>query len=190
VQDHDELHLVDASLKGNGSAFAKLVRPHLAMLFRISARVCRNEALAEDAVQETLTAAYMNLKRYRPGTSLKAFLAAIAVKRAHTLGRSEIRRKAREKRAAPAVSASSAEELVDAAQQAVLIRNILLAMPEKRRDAALLRLEGGLSYREIAAALQTSEASARVMVHTALKILRKRLANLLEGNDSRGRQGG
>jgi DNA-directed RNA polymerase specialized sigma24 family protein len=53
-------------------------------------------------------------------------------------------------------------------------------MPDKRRQAALLRLDAGLSYKEIAAALDSSEGSARVLVHKALKELKDRLGDLLE----------
>lgn len=176
--------LVRAALAGDGRAFANLVRPHLAMLFRVSHRVSRNRATAEDAVQETLLAGFRALADYRPGTSLRAFLAAIAVKKAYTLLRSEIRRRVREENSAGPAPAPSGEKLMDDAQAAARIHAALLRMPEKRSRAALLRLEAGLSYAEIAQATGSTEGSARVLVHQAVRELREKLGG--DGDEQEG----
>ena len=77
-----ERKLVEAAKKGDGKAFAALVRPHLPVLYRLAARACGDASLAEDAVQEALDLAYQRLDRYEPGTSMRAFLASMAVRRA------------------------------------------------------------------------------------------------------------
>ena len=77
--------------------------------------------------------------------------------------------------------AGSPEQEAHGARLAGRVRDALAAMPNKRRQAALLRLDGGLSYREIAAALDSTEGSTRVLVHTALKELKERLADLMTG---------
>lgn len=182
-----EAKLVEAAMAGNGAAFARLVESSIPMLYRISHRLCRNDALAEDCVQETLTTAYLGLRRYTPGTSISAFLAAIAAGKAATLVRSEIRLKVREQRAYRKATAPSAEETTRAFELAALISAEILRMPEKRRNAALLRLDAGLSYREVASALNTSENSARVMVSGALKQIRKCLA--IAANEDQRRTG-
>ena len=174
-----EHELTRAALDGDGRAFATLVRPHLGLLFRVAVRACGDAALAEDAVQETLTVAYQSLGRYQPGTSLKAFLAAIAVKRAHTLLRAERRRHARERTADLGEQPATPAEMLSAARTAERVRNALDAMPEKRRAVALLRLDAGLGYAEIAQALDTTEGSARVLVHHALADLEETLADLI-----------
>jgi len=174
--DAVEGQLVDAALAGDGGAFSRLVRPHLAMLFRIASRCCGGDAaLAEDAVQETLTLAYERLHTYTPGTSLKAFLAAIASRRAHTLLRAERRRKVREEVAAAPQASATPEQVATAEQTRATVMAVLDKMPRKRREAALLRLEGGMSYAEIAAAMGSTEGSTRVLVHLALKELKAAL---------------
>ena len=174
-----EAALIDAVLQGDGRAFATLVQPHLPSLYRVAYRACGNSSLAEDAVQETLAIAHRSLKRYRPGTSFRSFLASIAVRRAHTLLRSEVRRARYEEEAQPPDSAPGADASLEAGETAARIRQILAGMPKKRRAAALLRLDAGLSYAEIARALGTSEGSARVHVHLALKTLRQELHELV-----------
>lgn len=173
----DERTLVEAARAGDGLAFRRLVEPHLAMLHRVAARV--SPSLADDAVQETLTIAYQKLDRYQPDTSFKAYLAAIAARRAHTLARSERRRTKRQERAPIAHGPSTPEAELSGAQAAQRIREVILAMPKKRRQAALLRLDAGLDYREIARALDSTEGSARVLVHQALRQLRDQLGDLL-----------
>lgn len=170
-----ERELITRALDGDGRAFASLVEPHLAMLFRIAARACGDRALAEDAVQEALTVGYEQLRRYQPDTSLKAFLAAIAVRKAHTLLRAERRRRAREDASAAPEALPGPAELLAAEQTAERVRVALAAMPKKRREAALLRLDAGMSYDEIARAVGSTEGSTRVLVHLALKELRERL---------------
>lgn len=173
-----ETELITRALDGDGAAFATLVRPHLGLMFRLAMRSCRNEAIAEDAVQESLTIAFRELSRYTPGTSLKAFLVAIAIKRAHTIFRGERRRKVREDASARPERAASPLELLSAARTAELVREALSQMPEKRREAAMLRLDGNLSYAEIAESIGSTEGSARVLVHLALKELKAKLAEL------------
>ncbi len=175
-----EHELIKRALAGDGQAFQSLVEPHLAMLYRVAMRACGNPALAEDAVQEALTVAYRKLNRYEPGTSLKSFLAACAMRKAQTLLRSERRRQKREEAADLPEKLAGPASVSRAKQTAGRIREVLEQLPEKRRAAALLRLDGGLSYAEIASALDTSEGSARVLVHMAIKQLREALSDWVE----------
>ncbi len=179
-----EHELVARALDGDGRAFASLVEPHLSMLYRIAARACGSTTLAEDAVQEALTVAYQRLDRYQPGTSLKAFLAAIAVRKAHTLLRGERRRRVREEAADAPEHPAGPGELLDAGRTRARIRDVLAGMPKKRREVAMLRLDAGMSYEEIARTVGSTEGSARVLVHLALKELRDKLGDVATGEQT------
>lgn len=177
-----ERSLVDAAVRGNGLAFRRLVEPHLGMLFRIAQRVSGDRGLAEDAVQETLVLSFERLRQgaYSHDVPFKAFMAAVAARASHTLVRAERRRKGRERRAHDPDAPASPEDELRGVHAARRVQEALASMPGKRREAALLRLDAGLSYAEIAAALDSTEGSARVMVHAALKELREQLGDLLE----------
>ena len=151
------------------------------MLYRLAMRGCGNPTLAEDAVQESLEIAYDKLGKYRAGTSLKSFLASIVVKRTYTLVRAEKRRRVREDASVTPQGLASPLEQVEAADLSKRIQRVLAQMPKKRRMAAMLRLDGGLDYAEIANTLGTSEGSARVLVHLALKELKAGLSAYLAG---------
>lgn len=169
--------LVERALDGDGDAFAALVRPHLSMLYRIAARACGDSSLAEDAVQEALTLAYGRLGRYRPDTSLKAFLAAFAARQAQTLLRGERRRRSREEKSRAPDGEPEPLEALNAARTVRRIRAALAKLPTKRREVVLLRLDADLSYAEIAEVVGSTEGSARVLVHLALKELREALGD-------------
>jgi len=173
-----EHELVRRALDGDGRAFATLVEPHLGVLYRIAHRACGNRSLAEDAVQDALALTYERLGRYQPGTSFRAFLAAHAVKKAQTLLRGERRRRTREDASDAPQSVPGPQDLARAAEAARRVQAALATLPEKRRAVAMLRLDAGLSYAEIAEAVGTTEGSARVLVHMALKELRAQLADL------------
>lgn len=182
---HRERRLVEAARSGDGKAFGALVGPHLGVVYRLAARACGDETLAEDAVQEALDIAFRQLDRYEPGTSIRAFLAAIAVTRAKTLARGERRRRVREEVSAGPEGAATPADLVSAQDLQRRVMEAMDSLPEKRRQAALLRLDGGLSHAEIAQALGSTERSVRVLVHMALKELRARLADALGNRPSR-----
>jgi RNA polymerase sigma-70 factor (ECF subfamily) len=70
--------------------------------------------------------------------------------------------------------------MIGAHRAAHRVRDALSKLPEKRRAAAMLRLDGGMSYAEIADAVGTTEGSARVLVHLAMKELRTQLSDLVD----------
>ncbi len=182
-EDRSQVAVVDlearrlaAALAGDGSAFAALVRPHLGVMFRVAARSSRRHDLAEDAVQEALQVVWQRLPTYKAGTSMRAWLLAIVSKKAWTLTRAEMRRRHREEVSAPPEQPADPEQQVRAAQTAERIQAALNALPEKRRRAVILRLDGGLSHSEIAVALDSTEGSVRVLVHMGLKQLKAALA--------------
>ena len=179
-----EARLLKRALEGDGRAFATLVEPHLDVLYRIAARATGSASLAEDAVQEALEIVHRRLSQYAAGTSFRAFIAAIAVRRARTLLRAELRRSRREATAPDEPRPATPADLYAAEETARRIRSALGAMPEKRQRVVLLRLDAGLGYAEIASAVGTTEGSARVLVHHALRDLHEKLRDLVDGESS------
>ena len=79
----------------------------------------------------------------------------------------------REGKSHPAANLTGPEESLVGDQVANHLRDALLKMPAKRREVVMLRLDAGLSYREIADARGMSEGSARVLVHMGLKQIKE-----------------
>ncbi len=172
VDADQEARLVRSALAGDGKAFAQLVRPHLDRAFRLAFRHTGDRGLAEDAVQEALVTLHRDLRQYQPGTSLKAYFFAIALRTAQTRQRGEWRRVRRQDASEPPQELRDPERELQARELADRLQWALTQLPERRRQAAVLRFDAGLAHAEIAAALGTTEAAARQLLFEATKTLR------------------
>jgi len=72
----------EAAKAGDASCFEELVRRHEAMVFRVALSITRNEADAEDAVQESFIKAYRYLDKFRGESLFSTWLTRIAVNEA------------------------------------------------------------------------------------------------------------
>ena len=108
-------------------------------------------------------------------------MSAIAARRAHTLARSERRRRRRQSDSVPTSSgyAPSPDQELAANRTAAKLRNAVAQLASRRREAVLLRMDAGLDYAEIATVLETSEGAVRVLVHRALAELESKLGDEL-----------
>jgi RNA polymerase sigma-70 factor, ECF subfamily len=88
-----EREWIAAAKGGDHLAFQRLVRAHARSLYRVSARILGDRALAEDAVQEALLNAYRSLDQFDGRSTFSSWLyritvnAALGIRRAHTPGR-------------------------------------------------------------------------------------------------------
>jgi RNA polymerase sigma-70 factor, ECF subfamily len=73
-----DAELVAAILAGDRRAFARLVSQHERTLFRTARAILRNDADAEDAVQDALVQAYQALSTFRGESKLSTWLVRIA----------------------------------------------------------------------------------------------------------------
>lgn len=78
----DELKLIKAAKAGSADAFAELVRSYKVRLLRFLMTRCASHADAEDALQDTLIAAYRYLYSYDPRWRFSTWLYRIAIRNA------------------------------------------------------------------------------------------------------------
>ena len=151
----------------------RLLEEHAAMLYGYLLRLTEGDRhLADDLAQETFLRALTLRARYRGEGPFGAWLCGIA----RNLWRQELQRRRRhpteplgETLAAPDDPAAAAE----AAEQRVRIYRALHRLPEPYREVALLRLTGGLAFREIGEIMGKSENWARVTFFRARERLQK-----------------
>ncbi len=86
----DDAALLAAARGGSESAYAAIIRRHNRRLFRIARSILRNDAEAEDAVQDAYVQVFRNLHTLRDDSSLSTWLGRITANEA--LGRLRRRR--------------------------------------------------------------------------------------------------
>lgn len=166
-----EAALLGRVRRGDVDAFEALCAEIEAPLFSYALRCVENRPDAEDVVQETLLRLFRAARLGKLNTAPRAYAFSVA----HNLAVDVVRRQRRvvffESPPAPSAARSAEQSLLR--QQ---IGQALDDLPRHHRSALLLREFGGLSYAEIAQALDVSVGEVKVWIYRA----RKRLSTLVD----------
>lgn len=181
----DEEALVRAAQAGDRPAFAALVERYWVRLFRWLYQLTHDRHQAEDLAQEAFLKAFSHLARFRAGTNFRAWLFRIA----HNTFANQQRGAARQKAALPDDLPSRAPGPVEdtlSKEALAELSEAVKQLPTDLRAALLLRVEEELSFRQIAAIVDTTEETARWRVFKA----RQRLMGQMEARLERERERG
>jgi RNA polymerase sigma-70 factor (ECF subfamily) len=159
------------------AAIAACAREHGRALGRLCMALSATQADADEAVQEALLAAHAQLGGFRGDGSVRAWLFGIARRvcaRRWERGTRDVRFVERRDGAAAALrdGAPGPEHAVAGARRAHAVRSALAELRPTEREALVLRFQGELSYRELAASCGIDEAAARKRVSRGLARLR------------------
>jgi RNA polymerase sigma-70 factor (ECF subfamily) len=183
-----ERMLIGAMARDLDGSFEALVLAHQDRLYSIALRLLGDPRDAEEAAQDAFVRAHRALATYEPERilelRLRPWLATIVL----NLCRSRLgRRAARAAIARPALSLDATElgtlePRADAAAEpstAAVRRDtrqawaaLLMTLPPAYRSAVVLRHVDGLSYPEVATALDRPEGTVKAQVHRGLALLR------------------
>jgi RNA polymerase sigma-70 factor (ECF subfamily) len=162
----DELTLIQGAQAGDKQAFAVLVERYWERLYRWLYHLTHDRHAAEDLTQESFLRAFSRLASFQAGTNFQAWLFRIAFNAL-----------ANQRRAARRVRQSFPDNLpgpergpAETAMTREAFQRLTRAvgrLPTDYRAAFLLRIEGELSFREIAGVLNISEETARWRVFKA-----------------------
>lgn len=141
-----------------------LYRHHATAVYRFALGLSGDPATAEDLVSEAFFRVLTRASAIRTETAL-AYLLAIT-RNAFLQGRRRLHREAPLPELVPDEAPGPAAQL-DGRERLESVLLALRELPEGERAALLLRLDQGLSYEEIAAALGISIGAAKVRVHRA-----------------------
>ncbi|MEJ6021207.1 RNA polymerase sigma factor [Ramlibacter sp. PS4R-6] len=171
---------------GDGAAFELVMRRYNRRLFRIARSVLRDDADAEDALQEAYIAAYRAIGAFRGDASLATWLSRLVLN--HCIARR--RRQLRRDNIVPFVVQDTFDQLGDdsEAPDRALVRTQLRALlerkvdelPELFRTVFMLRAVEELSVEETARLLAIPEATVRSRHFRARSLLRESLAREMD----------
>jgi RNA polymerase sigma factor (sigma-70 family) len=153
--------------------FAELYERTFPRVYGYVASLVRDRAAAEDVTAQAFERAYRKRRSYRPARgSIDAWLFGIA----RNAALDELRR--RKRRAVletepEDTSSPGPEEQAELALRRETVRAALRSLDGQERDLIALKFAGGLSNREIARVLGTSESNVGTRLHRTITKLRE-----------------
>jgi RNA polymerase sigma-70 factor (ECF subfamily) len=176
VERPNDTELIARILAGDMRALEALMRLYNRTLYRTARAILRDDAEAQDAVQEAYLRAYKALGSFRGDAKLSTWLVRITANEALM----------RRRRRAPAPEDSNPETLADDAadpeadaQRSQMRRRLqsrIDALPEGYRTVFVLRGVEELSVEEVAQALDIPAATVRTRFFRARGLLRAAMA--------------
>jgi RNA polymerase sigma-70 factor (ECF subfamily) len=190
--------LVLRAQNGDQRAFELLVVKYQRRIARLLSRMIRDQAEIEDVSQEAFIKAYRALPTFRGESAFYTWLYRIAINTAKnylsTLGRRPMLATEYEDEDGDTVDASSLvpdfhtpETELSNKQIVSTVNEAVNALPEELREAITLREMDGMSYDEIAAAMDCPIGTVRSRIFRAREAIANRLRPLLKevGKDKR-----
>ena len=187
--------LVERVLGGDNRAFDMLVIKYQARVQRLIGRWVRDAAVAEELTQETFIKAYQALPQFRGEAKFYTWLYRIAVNAAKKHVSSPRQHMhlvsldaANDDEETFSLRADSMEQMTDhntpeaslaAREIAQAVQTALEALPEELRQALVLREMDGMSYDDIAAAMDCPIGTVRSRIFRAREAIAKTIQPML-----------
>ncbi len=192
VEPDSDAQIMQRVAAGDRKAFAQLFDRYHASVARFAFRFVGDPARAEELTQDIFVKLYRNAKAYKPTAQFKTFLFRVATN--HCLN--EVRRgEYRVTHTSTSPQEETEEGGVDVAgpegdrpDEAVAGRELeravgeaLKGMSERERAAFTMCRFEGMAYRDIAEALEASEAAVKSLIHRATLAVAKKIEELQAG---------
>ncbi|MEN8725483.1 MAG: sigma-70 family RNA polymerase sigma factor [Lentimonas sp.] len=174
IEDIDSVCL-RAIAEGDRAAFSSIVERWQTRLINFFHRSTSNRSDAEDLAQETFIELYRAAKRYQPRGTFNAFIFTLARRRLIDSYRKKARRPLDFIDPTDFVMQQQADATDHTAEIQEAFHRALADLPDNQRDAILMLQQQGLSYDEIATALDCSLSAVKTWIHRARTHLRDAL---------------
>jgi RNA polymerase sigma-70 factor (ECF subfamily) len=183
----DEPALIAAAQQGDREAFNQLVVHYQSLAYNVAYRVLGDGDAAADAAQDAFISAYRALPRFRGG-SFKAWVMRIVTNACYDQLRVKQRRPTTSLDADPDLErhewnidpGERPEAYVARQELGQVIQRGLATLPREQRTCVILSDIQGMSYDEIAEAMQTSLGTVKSRLNRGRRKLRDYLAQNAE----------
>lgn len=152
-----------------------LVDRHHAAVYRVAISMVSDSDLAQDVAQDAFIKAFRALEGFRGDSAFRTWLLTVAANTARGALRTRGRRRETNLDTAPPVASQglNPEERAAVAEEASRARALMDRLPEKQKMSVQLRIDEGLSFREIGDVIGSSEGAARVNYFHGIRRLRE-----------------
>ena len=177
----DDSDLEERLRRGDPRAFEDLVIAYQHRVFGVALRMLRNRSEAEEIAQEVFLRVHRAVEDFRGEAKLSTWLYAITSRLCLNRLASGERRMAREGEESFERLRGDADPAahVERVELEAALQRAITELPEERRIVVVLRDFEGLSYEEIAAALDLPLGTVRSRLHRARTDLKEKLERLL-----------
>lgn len=173
--------VVTRVLAGETALFEIIMRRYNQRLYRVAHSILRNEAEAEDVMQDAYVRAYQHLQQFEGRAKFATWLTRIAVHEA--LSRAQRRNRVQELDAEPnggymdplTSNTPDPEQQASDREMVALLQTAVLALPHNYRSVLMLRDIEEMSTTDTAQALDLTEENVKVRLHRARTLLRREL---------------
>ena len=194
-----DLMLVERTVAGDQKAYELLVLKYQRRIERLIGRMVRDTDLVEDIAQETFIRAYRALAQFRGEAQFYTWLYRIAVntakkalvdlKRDPLVSETALRGGDEEDETSTVenelTTAETPETVLAAKEIAAAVNSAMEALPEELRQAVSLREIEGLSYEDIAEAMNCPIGTVRSRIFRAREAISARIKPLLENQSGK-----
>ena len=170
----DELMI--RGVQGDEQAYRQLVERWQTPVYAYLVRMLGSPEDAQDLCQETFVRMIRSANKYKPSGQFQSWLFRIAGNQA----RSRLRRRKVIRWLSfdygsmdPPSSAPDAQEEMEREELRAEVRESIARLPERQREALLLKQYQDLKYSEIAEAMGLSVSAVQMLLHRAMLALRK-----------------
>ncbi|OLB03056.1 MAG: hypothetical protein AUH14_13950 [Candidatus Rokubacteria bacterium 13_2_20CM_69_15_1] len=177
----DDSDLEERLRRGDPRAFEDLVIAYQHRVFGVALRMLRNRSEAEEIAQEVFLRVHRAVEDFRGEAKLSTWLYAITSRLCLNRLASGERRMAREGEESLERLRGDADPAahVERVELEAALQRAITELPEERRIVVVLRDFEGLSYEEIAAALDLPLGTVRSRLHRARTDLKEKLERFL-----------
>lgn len=173
--DASDAELIARWQRGEERAASVLVERHAEAVARYVGSLGVRSGV-EEVVQDTFVRAFGSLEAFRGESALRTWLFTIARRLVADARRTEKRQRlVSEVQEGDAATAFDALDEMIAGESQRKMREVIAHLSPTQREVFLLRVNDGMSYKEIAGVVGTTEGAARVHYHNALRQVKEGL---------------
>lgn len=165
--------LVDRYVAGDETAFEKLVKRHQRTIYDLAYRMLENHADAADLAQKTFIQAFLHLQTFRRESSFRTWLFQIGLNLCRNAIRDRGRQTFEDIDDLPLAAPQDTFAMAVSAELRDRLGGAIRLLPERQREALVLRVYHQQAFAEIGAIMSCSEGTAKANYHHAVNKLRK-----------------
>ncbi len=184
IKDLTDYDLVQKCLNGEKEYFSEIITRHKNLVYSVVLRMVNNQEDANDLAQEVFIKVYKNLDKYFPDFKFSTWIVKITTnhvidyrrkKKYETVSMEEVEYKL--------ISQSSPEQDCLEKEERLVLNQLLNNLPDIYKVPIVLYHQQGLSYQEIAEAINEPLSKVKNRIFRGRKILKEELLKMKEGEN-------